>query len=105
MRIPADSLHFSHAGPLPSTAYRRPATGRQPLHPNRLIPHRFWPLAPGNWQLTIPLHPLVYNSVVLSLAHAAMSVATWIFFIGIAGSLAVIIISFAEDLHELFGKD
>ncbi len=34
-----------------------------------------------------------------------MTVATWLFFIGIGGSLLVIIISFAEDLHELIGKD
>jgi hypothetical protein len=42
---------------------------------------------------------------VLALAHAAMSLATWLFFIGVAGSLVVIVISFAEDLHELLGKD
>jgi len=42
---------------------------------------------------------------VYAFAHAAMSLATWLFFIGIAGSLLVIVISFAEDLHELLGKD
>jgi hypothetical protein len=42
---------------------------------------------------------------VYAFAHDAMSLATWLFFIGIAGSLLVIIISFAEDLHELLGKD
>jgi hypothetical protein len=48
---------------------------------------------------------LIYNSPVLTLAHDAMSIATWLFFIGIAGSLLVIVISFAEDLRELLGKD
>ena len=41
----------------------------------------------------------------LHFAYKLMSLATWLFFIGIAGSLLVIIISFAEDLHELLGKD
>jgi hypothetical protein len=40
-----------------------------------------------------------------ALAHAGMTVATWLFFIGVAGSLLVVLISFAEDLHELLGKD
>ena len=34
-----------------------------------------------------------------------MAVATWLFLIGAAGSMLVIIISFVEDLHELLGKD
>jgi hypothetical protein len=42
---------------------------------------------------------------VLSIAHAAMNLASWLFFIGIAGSLLVIIISFAEDLHQLLSRD
>jgi O-antigen/teichoic acid export membrane protein len=42
---------------------------------------------------------------VLALAQAAMTAATWIFFIGVAGSLLVILISFFEDLTELIGKD
>jgi O-antigen/teichoic acid export membrane protein len=42
---------------------------------------------------------------VFALAKAAMSAATWIFFVGIAGSLLVILISFFEDLHELLGKE
>ncbi len=29
----------------------------------------------------------------------------WLFFVGIAGSLLVVIISFFEDLMELVGKD
>jgi len=53
--------------------------------------------------LTVP--PLIYNFPVLALAQAAMTAATWIFFIGVAGSLLVILISFFEDLTELIGKD
>ncbi len=34
-----------------------------------------------------------------------MALCTWLFFIGIAGSLLVIFISFFEDLNELVGKD
>ncbi len=41
----------------------------------------------------------------LALAHFGMSLCTWLFFIGISGSLLVILISFFEDLHELLGKD
>ncbi|MGB9146784.1 MAG: hypothetical protein WCC14_13240 [Acidobacteriaceae bacterium] len=41
----------------------------------------------------------------LALAHFGMSLCTWLFFIGSAGSLLVILISFFEDLHELLGKD
>jgi hypothetical protein len=42
---------------------------------------------------------------VLALALAAMNVLTWLFLIGFAGSLLVILISFFEDLNELVGKD
>lgn len=41
----------------------------------------------------------------LALAHAAMTLLTWLFFVGSVGSLIVIVISFFEDLTELFGKD
>ena len=41
----------------------------------------------------------------LALAHMAMSVATWLFFLGVSGSLIVILISFFEDLTELIGQD
>lgn len=47
----------------------------------------------------------LYPVFVLALAHFGMSLCTWLFFIGIAGSLVVILISFFEDLHELLGKD
>jgi len=33
-----------------------------------------------------------------------MHLLTYLFFIGMAGSSVVIIISFIEDLHELFGE-
>jgi len=34
-----------------------------------------------------------------------MQVLTWMFLVGISGSLLVILISFFEDLNELVGKD
>lgn len=34
-----------------------------------------------------------------------MTGLTWLFLIGFAGSLVVILISFVEDLIELVGKD
>jgi hypothetical protein len=43
--------------------------------------------------------------VVISLVHAGMTLLTWLFLIGAAGSLLVILISFFEDLTELFGKE
>lgn len=48
---------------------------------------------------------MIYNAVVIALAQAAMSVATWLFIIGVIGSLFVILISFFEDLAEIFGHD
>jgi len=34
-----------------------------------------------------------------------MMTMSWLFFVGVAGSLIVILISFVEDLTELFGED
>ena len=34
-----------------------------------------------------------------------MTLLTWLFFLGAAGSLLVILISFFEDLTELIGKE
>lgn len=34
-----------------------------------------------------------------------MMVVTWLFFVGLAGSSLVILISFVQDLNELVGKD
>ena len=48
---------------------------------------------------------LIYNDFVIVLAKAVMTLMTWIFFVGIAGSLLVILISFFEDLNELVGKE
>jgi len=42
---------------------------------------------------------------VIALAHAAMMALTWMFLIGLSGSLLVILISFFEDLSELVGKE
>jgi hypothetical protein len=42
---------------------------------------------------------------VIALAQAVMSLLTWLFFVGAAGSLLVILISFFEDLTELFGEE
>ncbi|HEX4067171.1 MAG TPA: hypothetical protein VHZ09_14205 [Acidobacteriaceae bacterium] len=41
----------------------------------------------------------------IAFAHAVMSVMVWLFFIGVIGSLLVILISFVEDLTELLGKE
>lgn len=35
----------------------------------------------------------------------AMHVLEVLFFVGMAGSAVVVLISFVEDLHELFGED
>lgn len=48
---------------------------------------------------------LVYNSLVIALAQHAMTVVTWFFIVGVIGSLIVVLISFFEDLTELFGKE
>jgi hypothetical protein len=47
----------------------------------------------------------LYPVLVIALAHAGMTLLTWLFFIGAAGSLLVILISFFEDLTELFGEE
>jgi hypothetical protein len=39
-----------------------------------------------------------------ALAHFCMLVLTVLFFIGLAGSSVVVILSFVEDLTELFGE-
>ena len=41
----------------------------------------------------------------LSIAIAAMRILEVLFFVGLAGSTIVIIISFIEDGKELFGED
>jgi hypothetical protein len=42
---------------------------------------------------------------VIAIGYAAMQVLTWLFLVGSAGSMLVILISFFEDLAELTGKD
>jgi len=37
--------------------------------------------------------------------HLVASVVVPLFFLGMAGSAVVIVVSFAEDLKELFGED
>jgi len=41
----------------------------------------------------------------MQLAIFAIRLLTWMFFIGLAGSTVVVLISFYEDAIELFGKD
>jgi len=38
-----------------------------------------------------------------AIIRIAADFLTFLFFLGLAGSAAVIVISFVEDLHELFG--
>jgi hypothetical protein len=45
-----------------------------------------------------------YNTSMFALAVFAMRVLEWTFFVGLAGSAVVVIISFVEDGKELFGK-
>jgi hypothetical protein len=40
----------------------------------------------------------------MEFAQVAMQVLTVLFFIGLAGSAVVVILSFIEDLGELFGE-
>ena len=39
-----------------------------------------------------------------AIVYLGMHVLTFLFFLGLAGSSIVVIISFVEDLHELFGE-
>jgi hypothetical protein len=41
---------------------------------------------------------------VIELAQIFMHVLTFLFFVGLAGSSVVVILSFIEDLHELLGE-
>jgi hypothetical protein len=41
----------------------------------------------------------------MQIAVFAIRLLEWMFFIGLAGSTVVILISFYEDAIELFGKD
>jgi cytochrome c biogenesis protein CcdA len=46
-----------------------------------------------------------YNLFMQQIAIFAMRVLEVMFFVGLAGSTIVVLISFAEDGKELFGKD
>ncbi|MGD0096487.1 MAG: hypothetical protein ABSB60_08330 [Terracidiphilus sp.] len=46
-----------------------------------------------------------YNQFMQQFAIIAMRVLEVMFFVGLAGSTIVVLISFAEDGKELFGKD
>lgn len=46
-----------------------------------------------------------YNDCMGGLEHFGMNLLTVLFFVGLAGSVLVILISFAEDITELFGKE
>jgi hypothetical protein len=48
---------------------------------------------------------LRYNPRVAAILLFAIHLLTVLFFIGLVGSAAVVIISFVEDLGELFGKE
>jgi hypothetical protein len=41
----------------------------------------------------------------MGFAAFAIHILTWMFFVGLAGSTVVVLISFIEDGRELFGKD
>lgn len=55
-------------------------------------------------QATAPLIVRVYNNSVLAFAQFAMHVLVFLFFLGLAGSSVVVVISFVEDLNELLGE-
>jgi hypothetical protein len=47
----------------------------------------------------------IYNRVVMDfLMHASVRIVSSLFFIGLAGSAIVVVVSFIEDLFELFGR-
>ena len=48
---------------------------------------------------------LLYNPLVIALLQFAMHLVTILFFIGLAGSAVVVILSFIEDLGELLGEE
>ncbi|MBW4027361.1 MAG: hypothetical protein HIU93_08145 [Acidobacteria bacterium] len=45
-----------------------------------------------------------YNHGVDQFIHFSTNLLVILFFVGLAGSSVVVIISFIEDLHELFGE-
>lgn len=49
--------------------------------------------------------PFRYNDPMIPLAILGMHILETMFFVGLAGSAIVIVISFIEDGKELFGED
>jgi hypothetical protein len=52
-----------------------------------------------------PLHPKRATIATMQIALIAMKLLEIMFFVGLAGSSVVVIISFIEDGKELFGED
>jgi hypothetical protein len=50
------------------------------------------------------LDRLGYNLLVTAILQFIMHVLTVLFFLGLAGSSVVVILSFVEDLNELLGE-
>jgi hypothetical protein len=77
---------------------------------NSRMRHLSWSVSltrshPGAAFPLCPPSSLIYNASVIPLARACMAAMIWLFLVGSAGSLLVVIISFVEDLVELVGKD
>ena len=89
-----DQSHSRHVDPNPSS-YER-------LFTEGVSSYR---LQATGYRLPPSAYRLIYNSRVIALAQTAMTVATWLFIVGILGSLIVVVISFVEDLTQLFSKD
>jgi hypothetical protein len=51
-----------------------------------------------------PLPETSYNFPMI-VARLAIQLLQWMFFIGLAGSAVVVLISFVEDFKELFGEE
>lgn len=51
-----------------------------------------------------PTHGSIYNCRMEMLLHFGVNLLTTLFFLGLAGSSVVVLLSFVEDLHELMGE-
>lgn len=80
-----NTLSFGSPPLPPLRTARRPLSSRAPSRP---IPSA-----------------VIYNAPVIAFARGCMTVMTWLFLVGVAGSLLVIVISFVEDLTEIVGKE
>ena len=65
----------------------------------------------GNYENPDPANPLlrplmtVYNRQMDAIMQVLGPVLEWMFFLGMAGSALVIVISFIEDFNTIFEKD